>query len=80
MIDHLHVDVHVGSIAIKRFIEKEKPYITIHGHIHESTKLTGSWYQKIGDTHSYNAACEGMELAVIKLSLEEPDSAQRILI
>jgi Icc-related predicted phosphoesterase len=80
IIDHVQVDVHAGSIAIKRFIESEKPFITIHGHIHESSKLTGKWYEKIGDTHCYNAAYEGSELAMISLFLEKPEEAKRILI
>ena len=80
IIDQVQVDVHVGSIAIRRFIEREQPYITIHGHIHESSKLTGKWYEKIGDTHCYNAAFEGSRLAIIILSLENPEKAERILI
>jgi Icc-related predicted phosphoesterase len=80
IIDHVQMDVHVGSIAIKRFIEKEKPYITVHGHVHESSRLTGKWYEKIGDTHSYNAAYDGPELAIIRLSLNKPEAAERLLI
>jgi Icc-related predicted phosphoesterase len=80
IIDHLQVDVHVGSIAIKRFIEEEQPYITIHGHVHESSRKTGKWHEKIGNTHCYNAAYEGSELAIIRLSLKNPETAERILI
>ncbi len=80
MIDHLQVDVHVGSIAIKRFIEKENPYITIHGHVHESSKITGIWYEKIGGTHCFNAAYDSTKLAIISLLLSKPEEAKRILI
>ena len=47
-IDHVPLDVHVGSIAIKRFIESRQPLVTLHGHIHESARITGSWRDRIG--------------------------------
>ena len=73
-------DVHVGSIAIKRFIEEKQPLLTLHGHIHESTRLTGQWLQFIGRTISLNAAHDGPELSVIKFDLEEPKNARRFLL
>ncbi|MCF7822582.1 MAG: metallophosphoesterase [Candidatus Marinimicrobia bacterium] len=80
MFDHAPLDVHVGSIAIKRFIEQKQPKITLHGHIHESSRITGQWQEKIGETYLFTAAYEGPELAIIKLDLERPDLAQRLLI
>ena len=61
MIDHVPLDVHVGSIAVKKFIEMRQPMITLHGHIHESTRLTGEWKIKIGNTYSFTAAHDGSE-------------------
>ena len=46
MVDAAPLDVHVGSVAIKRFIEERQPRITLHGHVHESARLTGSWQGK----------------------------------
>ena len=40
-VDHAPIDVHVGSIAIQRFIKKKQPLLTLHGHVHESTRITG---------------------------------------
>ncbi len=79
-IDHVPVDVHVGSIAIKRFIEKYQPLLTLHGHIHESASLTGFWRDKIGITNCFNASHNGKELAVIKFNLSKLENAERILI
>lgn len=79
MVDYVSMDVHVGSIAIKRFIEKQQPFLTLHGHIHESARLTGFWKQQIGNTVSLNAAHDGPELSIIKFDLEEPLKAQRFL-
>nr|MDA3813551.1 hypothetical protein [Candidatus Cloacimonadota bacterium] len=79
-IDHVQVDVHVGSIAIKNFIENKQPRITLHGHIHESSRITGHWQQKIKETYSYSAAWDGKELAVVKFNPEFPEKAERILL
>ena len=80
MVDHTPVDVHVGSIAIKRFIEKKQPYITLHGHIHESSSITGSWKQRIGKTYLFSAAFNKPELVIVKFDLENPSEAFRILL
>ncbi len=77
MIDHVPLDVHVGSIAIRRFIEEQQPLISLHGHIHESSRITGSWKEKIGRTHIFSAAYDGPELAVIRFDPEKPQDARR---
>jgi len=80
IIDHASVDVHVGSIAIQRFIKKKQPLLTLHGHVHESTRLTGYWKEKIGKTHSFNAAHDGSELALIRFRTNDLENATRVLI
>ncbi len=80
MIDHVPLDVHVGSIAIKRFIEERQPLLTLHGHIHESTRLTGKWKHQIGETIAINAAHDGNELSAVILDLENPGDARRLLV
>jgi len=80
MIDHVPMDVHVGSIAIKRFIEDKQPLLTLHGHIHESTKITGSWNEQIGSTYCFNAATDDNSLSIIKFNIEELGRAIQILI
>lgn len=80
VIDHVPLDPHVGSIAIRRFIESRQPLLTLHGHIHESARLTQSWHDHIGRTHAFSAAHEGPELAVIRFDPENLDAATRDLI
>lgn len=80
MIDHVPLDVHVGSIAIQRFIENRQPLVSLHGHIHESTRLTGAWRDTIGRTVMFNAAHDGPELSVIRFDLDDPSLAERLLI
>ncbi len=80
MVDYVPLDLHVGSIAIRRFIEKRQPLVTLHGHVHESANLTGSWRDRIGRTHLFGAAHDGDELALVRFSPEEPDKASRDLL
>ena len=79
-IDHVPVDVHVGSIAIRRLIESRQPLVTLHGHVHESTRLTGSWMERIGRTYCFSAAHDGPELAVVVFDPVCPAMAVRVLL
>jgi len=80
MVDHAPVDVHVGSIAIQRFIKKKQPLLTLHGHVHESARITGHWKEKFGKTYSFNAAHDGSELALVRFRTNDLDNATRVLI
>lgn len=79
-VDHAPMDVHVGSIAIQRFIQEHQPLITLHGHVHESTYITGSWRIKTDKTYSFTAAHNGPELAVVRFDTMHLDEATRELI
>ncbi len=80
MFDHAPIDVHIGSIAIKRFIEKNQPFLALHGHVHESTRLTGYWKEKIGKTYCFSAAHDGSELVLIKFDTNNLDKSEREVI
>jgi len=78
--EHVPLDVNVGSIALRRFIEEKQPFLTLHGHIHESSEITGFWSDKIGSTVLFSAAYNKPELAVVKFDLKELGKAQRVII
>ena len=80
MVDHAPVDVHVGSIAVRRFIERRAPLLTLHGHVHESARLTGEWRERIGRTHAFSAAHDGPELALVRFDPDDLENATRELI
>ncbi len=80
LIDHVPLDVHVGSIAIRRFIEERQPAISLHGHIHESSSITGHWKEKLGNTLMINAAWAGPELSLVRFDTETPEEAERLLL
>jgi Icc-related predicted phosphoesterase len=79
-VEHAPLDVHVGSIAVRRFIEARQPLLTLHGHVHESARLTGAWQDRIGRTVCLSAAHDGPELALVRLDLERPEAATRELL
>ncbi len=53
-LDIIHSGAHVGSRAIREFIEKKQPPVTLHGHIHESADMSGNFFEKIGRTVCIN--------------------------
>jgi Icc-related predicted phosphoesterase len=79
-VDHAPLDVHVGSIAIRRLVEDRQPLLSLHGHIHESARITGSWRDRIGRTHCFTGAHDGPELALVRFDLEDLEAATRELI
>lgn len=80
MIDHVPLDPHTGSIAVRRFIESRQPLLTLHGHVHESSRLSASWRDLIGRTHCFSAAHDGPELALIRFDPDHLEAASRQLI
>jgi uncharacterized protein len=47
---NISADTDVGSAAVRAWIEKYQPFLTLHGHIHESPRVTGIDTVKIGRT------------------------------
>ena len=78
--EHVPLDLHVGSIAVKRFIEERQPLLTLHGHIHEAARLSGEWKIQIGRSVCINGAHDGPELALVRFDLESPEAATRDLL
>ncbi len=78
-VDHAPLDVHIGSIAIQKFIAERQPLLTLHGHVHESCTLTGRWQDQSGRTVSFSAATEKPQLALVRFDPHDPGSASREL-
>lgn len=53
-LDMVYNGSHVGSRAVREFIEKHQPLVTLHGHIHESPRVSGNYEEMIGNTLSIN--------------------------
>lgn len=80
IVDHVPLDCYLGSIAVRRFIESRQPLLTLHGHIHESARLSGCWRDRLGRTHCFSGAHDGPELALVRFDPESLDTASRELI
>jgi len=65
---------------MRKFIEKKKPLLTLHGHIHESARITGHWKENIGNTNSFSGCHDGPELALIEFDINDLSLATRRLI
>jgi uncharacterized protein len=52
--DLTHARRHVGSRAIRAFLERVQPALALSGHIHESPRVSGAWRDRIGRTTVVN--------------------------
>ncbi len=63
--------VHVGSKAIRNFIETEQPLLTMHGHIHETFRESGSFRwdcgMSVSITPSHNYKSEMLSYVMFDL-------------
>lgn len=58
-----HLDIkfggdHIGSAAVRDFIQEQQPMLSLHGHIHESPALSGQIVDRLGRTICVNAGQE----------------------
>jgi len=70
----------VGSFALRLFIEKYQPYLTLHGHIHETVHISGSFKDMIGETLCLAPGNHSRwdNLTVLIFDLYSPRDAKRI--
>ncbi len=73
---------HVGSFAVRSFIKTTQPYLTLHGHIHETVEVSGSFKDHIGKTLCLTSGNDNTkdELAALVLDINEPEKVRRIII
>lgn len=45
---------HIGSRALRAFIERQCPLMSLHGHVHEAPQISGRYSTKIGPTWCIN--------------------------
>lgn len=73
---------HVGSMAVRLFIEKQQPYLTLHGHVHETVNVSKSFKDHIGGALCMSPGNHdsGDRLAVLVFDLRSPKDARRIIL
>ena len=70
---------HIGSRAVRNWIEHYQPRLTLHGHIHESPKLAGTFLDKIGGTIVINPGCDHTRPHLVSIDLDHPGKAEHSL-
>jgi Icc-related predicted phosphoesterase len=71
--------LHVGSKALRSFIEKEQPFLTMHGHIHETFHESGEFLWKCGSSVSVTPSHDfkSQTLSYVTFDINNPGSAIR---
>lgn len=79
-LDIIGDEKHVGSFAVRQFIESYQPLLTLHGHIHETVDISKEYKTKIGDTWCMSAGNHNgdSKLAVLTLDLDNLAIAERV--
>ena len=67
---------HIGSQAVRRWIERRQPLLTLHGHIHESPRLSGAFCDRVGETRIVNPGCDGRRPHLVFIELEKLDELE----
>ena len=70
---------HIGSKAVRSWIEKAQPRLTLHGHIHESPKLSGTFFDRIGPTTVINPGCDHTRPHLVFIDLDNPTEIEHSL-
>ena len=69
--DVLYNRQHIGSAALRRWIERVQPLLTLHGHIHESPHLSGAFCDRLGATPIVNPGCDGHRPHLVFITIED---------
>ncbi len=82
-LDLTSMHTHVGSLAIRRFIERwaatGRLRASFHGHIHESPMMSGRMRELFGHVPSFNVGQESQLLRALLLDTEDPGGSARLV-
>jgi len=80
-LDLTSMHTHVGSIAVRRFIERwsatGRLRASFHGHIHESPSMSGRMIQSFGTAPAFNVGQESEVLQALLLNTDHPAETAR---
>ncbi len=66
------LDYPIGSRAVRAFIERARPTLALHGHIHDSPTVTGGYFDTVGETFCVNPGQGGDRLHAVLFDLADP--------
>jgi len=70
---------HVGSQAVRQFLEQRQPILSLHGHLHESPIVSGHISQRYGKCLAVNPGQSLDKLCAIRWRSEQPDQIEHSL-
>jgi Icc-related predicted phosphoesterase len=71
---------HVGSKAVRSFVEQKQPYLTLYGHIHETVEVSGEFSERMGKTYCFTSGNHNRgPLSVLVFDLYEPENVERLV-
>jgi uncharacterized protein len=71
-LDRLYDGRSAGSRAVRAFLLREQPLLSLHGHIHESPAVSGAYAEWIGETLSVNPGQSGDRVSGVLFDLSNP--------
>jgi Icc-related predicted phosphoesterase len=77
LLDVIHNGEHIGSPALRRFLEQHEPLLALHGHVHESPEMTGAMHDTVGHTFCVNPGDSLHELQAVLFELADPAGTLR---
>jgi Icc-related predicted phosphoesterase len=75
--DMMYGPRHVGSIGVRRLIERTAPAITLHGHVHEAPAISGAFAGHIGRTLVINPGRTYDSLDAVVFDPSDPTATLR---
>lgn len=79
-LDQIAGGAHVGSRAVRRFLERMRPALALHGHIHESPAVSGRFVERIGATVCVNPGQTPAAFHAVSFRMEDiPGSLRHTL-
>lgn len=73
-LDVMHGRTHIGSRALREFLQRAQPPLSLHGHVHESPMLTGRIDDRLGRTLCVNPGASRQRLHAV---LVDTDALER---
>ncbi len=68
-LDVLYSGRHIGSRAVRKFVEQHEPPLTLHGHIHESYRMTEEIRDRIGGALCINPGQDEQVLHAVSIDI-----------
>lgn len=70
----MHGGREIGSGALRTWIEAHQPILTLHGHVHEAPRESGTIHAQIGATRACNPGDSRSRLRAVWIDLADPSA------